>query len=154
MSEISGQSRQHTGGDLLVRQGRLYSPEGFIDDASVVISAGRIAFAGADRSLPKTLEVPGAGKSVRVTELPVIEARGCIISPGFIDVHMHGGVAAIDGWSFGLQQMAPPTADTAPPHCWPAVTASRRHWRLARMIKEAMSVPEAEWAECKCSSAS
>ena len=51
MSETNGQSRQHTGGDLLVRQGRLYTPEGFIDDGSVVISAGRIVFAGGGRFL-------------------------------------------------------------------------------------------------------
>jgi N-acetylglucosamine-6-phosphate deacetylase len=100
--------------------------------------------------LPKTLEVPGAGKSVRVTELPVIEARGCIISPGFIDVHMHGGAGRdlMDGRLDSLQHMAAAHGRHGTTSLLAgAVTASQEALEaVARMIKEAMSVSrKAEW---------
>ncbi|NLN18612.1 MAG: N-acetylglucosamine-6-phosphate deacetylase [Firmicutes bacterium] len=150
MSETNGQSRQHTGGDLLVRQGRLYTPEGFIDDGSVVISAGRIVFAGADGSLPTNLEVPWTGKNVRVTDLPVIEARDYIITPGFIDVHMHGGAGhdLMDGRLDSLQEMAAAHGRHGTTSLLAgAVTASQEALEaVAEMVKEAMDVSrQVEW---------
>lgn len=94
--------------DLVVRQGRLYAPEGIIENASVVISAGRIAFAGADNQLPQTVDAPWSRRQVRVADLPTLEARDCIICPGFIDVHMHGGAGCdvMDARLDSLQRMA------------------------------------------------
>lgn len=61
---------------LCIADGRLITPSGVIEHAGVVAEGGRIVEAGAGVK-------PGGGK--------VIDACGRYISPGFIDLHVHGG---------------------------------------------------------------
>ena len=66
-------SHQH---NLLVRNGRLIDPANQTDTtADVLIQAGNVARIGEGLSAPD--------------DTPVLEARGLVVTPGFIDVHVH-----------------------------------------------------------------
>ncbi len=71
---------------LLVRGGHLVDPvsgrDGLFD---VLIEHGRVVGVGSPGSLdPAQLAMPGMGSDV-----PVIDARGLIVAPGFVDMHVH-----------------------------------------------------------------
>ncbi|GBD25418.1 N-acetylglucosamine-6-phosphate deacetylase [bacterium HR30] len=61
---------------LLIRQGRVLLPHGWSEETDVRVEAGLI-----DR-VDKDLAAP-AGRE--------IDARGCMVVPGFVDLHIHGG---------------------------------------------------------------
>lgn len=64
--------------DLLIRSGRVVDPASNIDEArDVLVRDSRIV--GVDK--------PGAFAGV--TDAEVVDARGCVVAPGFIDVHVH-----------------------------------------------------------------
>lgn len=64
--------------DLLILGGRLIDPISGIDaERDLLLRDGRVA----------AVEMPGALKDVRAAE--TIDASGCIVAPGFIDVHVH-----------------------------------------------------------------
>jgi imidazolonepropionase len=84
------------GGDLVVRHGRLFAMAGAVpwrgaergrlaavEDGSVAVVAGRVAYAGADQDLPASLRA-----------LPTLEAGGRAILPGLVDCHTHVPFAA------------------------------------------------------------
>ena len=108
MSETKGCPQQGADGDLVVRQGCVYTSEGFVENGSVVICEGRIVFAGPDGQLPEMVDVPWSGRQVRVPDLPTLNACDCIVCPGLIDVHMHGGAGrdVMDARLDSLQMMA------------------------------------------------
>ena len=60
--------------DLVVRGGRVIDPEtGFDEVADVAVADGRVVAIGADAD-------PSA---------PALDASGCIVAPGFVDLHSH-----------------------------------------------------------------
>ncbi len=61
---------------LLIRQGRVLLPHGWSEHTDVRVEAGLI-----DR-IDKDVAAPGAR---------VIEAKGSMVAPGFVDLHIHGG---------------------------------------------------------------
>jgi dihydroorotase len=64
--------------DLLILNGRVVDPANSIDEArDVLIRDGRIA----------GIEKPGSFAQVRDAE--IIDATGCVVAPGFVDVHVH-----------------------------------------------------------------
>lgn len=64
--------------DLLVTGGRVVDPAAGLDGrADVLIREGRVAAVGASGSFG-----PSAGAEV-------LEATGCVVAPGFLDVHVH-----------------------------------------------------------------
>lgn len=63
--------------DTVVRGGQVVTPRGTFP-GGVAISNGRIAAVGHDPQLPEARET--------------IDARGCFITPGFIDAHTHQGL--------------------------------------------------------------
>ena len=64
--------------DLLIRNGRVIDPANKIDEPrDLLVREGRIA----------GVEKPGAFAEVRDAE--TIDATGCVVAPGFIDVHVH-----------------------------------------------------------------
>lgn len=71
-------------GRLLIKNGRVVTPEKVLEGESVLIDNGRISAIG------KIIEAPGA---------EVIDAEGAFVSPGFIDIHTHGagGADFMDG---------------------------------------------------------
>jgi N-acetylglucosamine-6-phosphate deacetylase len=60
--------------------GRVITDSGVITDGMVVIRGDRIDYAGPRRELP-----PGAES---------VDARGLFVSPGFVDIHIHGGAGS------------------------------------------------------------
>jgi N-acetylglucosamine-6-phosphate deacetylase len=76
---------------LLIRGGRLVDPatgrDGLFD---VLVENGKISAVGRGGTLdPAQLQMPGMDG-----ELPVIDAKGFIVAPGFVDMHVHGGGGA------------------------------------------------------------
>jgi len=64
--------------DLLILNGRVIDPANSLDDArDLLLRDGKIA----------AIERPGALKSVEAAE--TIDARGLIVAPGLVDVHVH-----------------------------------------------------------------
>lgn len=68
-------------GDVLIRGGRVIDPSQGIDRHTDVWSEdGRIVSLGTGQALPQSQ----AGRSPRILDVP-----GCVVAPGFIDVHTH-----------------------------------------------------------------
>jgi dihydroorotase len=64
--------------ELLIRGGRVIDPASGVDGLrDVLVRDGRVA----------AVEAPGALASVEVAE--VIDAAGCVVAPGLIDIHVH-----------------------------------------------------------------
>lgn len=66
-------------GRLLIKNGRIIAQGKVLEGESVLIDGGKITAIG------KLIEAPGA---------EVIDAGGAYVSPGFIDIHTHGGGGA------------------------------------------------------------
>jgi len=62
---------------ILIFNGRVITPYRLINNGSVLVEDGKIVQIGEGR-LP-------------ISECVAIDAKGCYISPGFIDIHTHGG---------------------------------------------------------------
>jgi len=65
---------------LIIENGTLILPDRLIENASLVCEGGRITALG--RRVKRPLDAQ------------IIDARGGYISPGFIDIHVHGGAGA------------------------------------------------------------
>ena len=65
---------------LVIQNGTLILPDKLIEGGAVLCERGKIKAVGARIAVPK-----GA---------VVIDAKGGYISPGFIDIHVHGGAGA------------------------------------------------------------
>ena len=107
--------------DLVVRNGRLVDPARKIDTvANIVIRGGKIQSIGV-----------GAG-SPSPSNIPVFDATGLIVAPGFFDIHVHlrepgteeaetiatGGSAAVAGGFTAVAAMP----NTKPPNDNPSIT--------------------------------
>lgn len=76
--------------DLLIENGRYPDFEsGIIKNGNIGVTDGKISYIGE--------ETPAAGK--------VIDAAGSVISPGFIDIHMHEENFAEEGENYVISQM-------------------------------------------------
>ena len=123
---------------LLIRGGRVVDPEQGLDgNLDVLVVEGRVAEIGRDLPLPE-------GAAPRI-----VDARGCIVAPGFIDMHVHfgepgyehretiaSGLAAAAAGGFTAVAMM---ADTHPVHDTPTVTDFVR--RRAEMVCGARLFP-------------
>lgn len=113
--------------DVLIRGGRVIDPEQGIDrHVDVWIRDGKIAEVGVDIRTPLTTTAADP------TALRIIEAQGCIVAPGFLDIHTHlrepgfeyketiatGLAAAAAGGFTAVAAMA----NTQPVHDTPSVT--------------------------------
>src|SRR2546426_11774899 len=103
--------------DLVVKNGRLVDPARKVDAvADIVIRSGKIQSIG----------------SATVPEIPVFDATGLIVAPGFFDIHVHlrepgteeaetiatGGSAAVAGGFTAVAAMP----NTKPPNDNPSIT--------------------------------
>jgi len=61
--------------------GKIVSPKGIIEDGAVTVENGVITYVGSTAGIPQD-----------VAELETVDAAGKYILPGFIDVHVHGGM--------------------------------------------------------------
>lgn len=62
---------------LKIYNGKIITPAGIIPEGTVVVSEGKITDVGK--------------KNVEISDAEEIDAQGNYISPGFIDIHVHGG---------------------------------------------------------------
>jgi len=60
--------------------GTIITDSGVIPDGMVLVQGDRIDYVGPRREIPAGAEV--------------IDARGLYISPGFVDIHIHGGAGS------------------------------------------------------------
>ena len=67
--------------------GRAVIGRDVVDDALIVVSQGRIAYAGPSHTAPAATETAGA-------DAPTVVHHDGLILPGLIDVHCHGGAGA------------------------------------------------------------
>ena len=120
--------------DLLIRGGRVIDPEQGLDaHLDVRVAESRIAEVGRELPFPSLM---GGGMSPEGRPTPaaprVVEAAGWIVTPGFIDMHVHfgepgyehrettaSGLAAAAAGGFTAVAMMP---DTQPVHDTPTVT--------------------------------
>jgi len=65
---------------FLIQNGTLLLPDGLVDSGSVLCDRGAIVAVGDVVRAPKNAVV--------------VDARGGFISPGFVDIHVHGGAGA------------------------------------------------------------
>ena len=77
------------GGAVCVRNGTVVLPDATVPNGVVLVKGGRIVHAGKARPAPRGAEV--------------IDAKGGLICPGLIDVHIHGA---------GKNSLDPPTPET------------------------------------------
>jgi len=61
--------------------GKIVSPKGIIEDGAVTVENGVITYVGSTAGIPQD-----------AAELETVDAAGKYILPGFIDVHVHGGM--------------------------------------------------------------
>lgn len=85
------QKQSIASGDLLITNGSLVLPNRILNDGMVGIRNGRIVY---------------VGKRKRFRAAEIIDAEGGSISPGFIDIHVHGGAGYdfMDGTTEAVQQ--------------------------------------------------
>ncbi|MGE3540320.1 MAG: dihydroorotase [Candidatus Tectimicrobiota bacterium] len=70
--------------ELLIRGGRVIDPAQGIDrQADVLVADGKIMALGTD--VPGAAQQPGRAPGER----RIIEAHGCVVAPGFLDMHVH-----------------------------------------------------------------
>ena len=74
-----------------------YDPIGVIDDAVVLITDGKIAFAG-----------PAAELGPLPNVIPTLSAEGCFVTPGLIDPHTHPIFAGSRAEEFNLRNLGTP----------------------------------------------
>lgn len=81
--------------EMVFVNGTAILPDRLVEDARVVCSAGRI------------VSVARAGKKRLPAGATVTDAKGGYISPGFIDIHVHGGAGAdfMDGTAAAVRQV-------------------------------------------------
>ncbi|GIP37253.1 N-acetylglucosamine-6-phosphate deacetylase [Paenibacillus sp. J31TS4] len=68
-------------GSVLIRNGRIVTEDGIIENGSLLLEDGRIAWMG-------DADAEGAPTSF---EGETVDAQGSYLLPGFIDIHVHGG---------------------------------------------------------------
>jgi N-acetylglucosamine-6-phosphate deacetylase len=74
-------SRNSTPSVVAIRNGKLVLPDNSVEDAVLIARNGVIEYAGAAKApLPK--------------DAIAVDARGGIIAPGYVDIHVHGGAGA------------------------------------------------------------
>jgi len=67
---------------LVIDNGKLLTPDGFLPGGRLVIEGGRITGVGPAAEVP----MPEAAQ--------VVDVRGQIVAPGFIDIHVHGAAGS------------------------------------------------------------
>ncbi|WP_223069575.1 N-acetylglucosamine-6-phosphate deacetylase [Paenibacillus caui] len=65
-----------------IKHGKVVTPAGIIEDGAVAVENGTITFVGSSAGLSGTGQAAG----------DTVDAKGSYVLPGFIDVHVHGGV--------------------------------------------------------------
>ena len=90
--------QSHLGGDLmqiLIKNGRLLDPESGTDKVTdILIEDGKVTDIGEGLKLPapkkrKTGIVVGAGDDIVSDESAILDASGCWVAPGLVDLHVH-----------------------------------------------------------------
>ena len=74
-----------------IKNGRVILNDRIADTATIEINNGRISAVGRWPQFKKRLlRPPRFARGSRNDEIKIIDAKGCFVSPGFIDCHIHG----------------------------------------------------------------
>lgn len=125
--------------DLWIRNGQVFTEEGF-RNVDIGVCGERIAYLG-------PIEENGA----KIMSASIIEARGCLVVPGFIDAHVHfndPGRAEWEGFETGSRGAAAGGTTTVfdmPLNCFPAVTRNITLVRKKEYIRSLSFVDYALW---------
>lgn len=135
----------------LLRGGRVVQEASVMEAGAVVVLAGRIAWVGPEAELPRQVATTAGAGPIAVDQLPVLDARGGIISPGLIDLHVHGGGGAdtLDGTVDALRVMAEAHARHGTTVFLPTTMTERPEplARAAAAVQQAVAASgDAEWA--------
>ena len=116
-------------GDVVFAHGKVILPDSIIDDGAVLVRDGRILAVGSRASL-------GAP-----TSATLISADGGYISPGFIDIHIHGGDGAdyMDGTPDAARTVNRAHARHGVTTLFPTTSTGHRH-HLDNMLRSARTV--------------
>jgi len=77
--------------NVYIKNGDVILKDRILKGASVVISGSKAVSVGKDQQLKKRLlRPPRFARGPRNDEIITIDAKGCFVSPGFIDCHIHG----------------------------------------------------------------
>ena len=80
---------------ILIKNGRLLDPESGTDKVTdILIEDGKVTDIGEGLKLPapkkrKTGKVVGAGDDIVSDESAILDASGCWVAPGLVDLHVH-----------------------------------------------------------------
>lgn len=123
---------------ILIKGGTLLTPDKIVTSGCLLIEGGRIV---------------ALGQEMRVKGVQVIDARGMVIAPGFVDIHVHGSVDhdTMDATPESLEAMARffashgvtsflPTTITAPRHKILAAIEAVSSWSGTEDGAEALGV--------------
>lgn len=77
--------------DFQIIGARLVLEDEVVEDGTLVVIDGRIAYAGPSRFAEGASFGWWTNQPVDLADLPVVDGRGMWLFPGFIDVHIHGG---------------------------------------------------------------
>jgi len=73
---------------IKIINGRVITPDRILPNATLLIAQGRIAVVAEDLGHPADAGTPDTKAAPDAT---IIDAAGCYVAPGFIDLHVHGG---------------------------------------------------------------
>jgi N-acetylglucosamine-6-phosphate deacetylase len=109
---------------LAIKNARIVTPQQVVEEATIVVRGERIAELRADNTCPE--------------EATVLDAGGCTVVPGFIDIHVHGGAGydTMDATPQALQGMAEFFATHGVTRFLPTTVAAE-HSALLAAIKNA-----------------
>lgn len=112
-------------------RGPMLLPDGIAPDAALEIAGDRIVRVLAGAGAP-------AGECTRVADLAGVAPEACVLAPGFVDLHVHGGHGAdfMDAGDFS------PAGDVAAGATFDAVLAAHSRHGTTSLLATTLTAPE------------
>lgn len=76
---------------IKIINGRVITPDRILPNSTLLIAQGHITAVAEDQDHPADAGTPATNAPDAAPDAIVIDAAGCYVAPGFIDLHVHGG---------------------------------------------------------------